>query len=960
MTSHFSTDLLASHVKTFNLDLDGFKSKLQSNSRNFLRFASHNARSLSSSHSFYVDLLTSIKLTAFSVSETWLKSSIPSKQVELPGFSFFRHDRTYRGKKHGGGVGIYVQKGVKSKILLASEKGCEFEYLFLELAFNGVKVVFGVVYRPPWSSVPVFVESFDRILTELSSSYARVIISGDFNIDLNIMSPMSSSLLSSIERHSLKIIPSGDTCHTLNNRSSKIDLMLVSDSSSVRHLYQSSAAGISDHDMLAVDFRFKGNTGGSKTFTYRSFDSIDIPSLLSDASSLPWNMLYETITIDEKMEMVNRYLSGLLERHAPLKSVTIDENSAPWITANVRQSFRQRDSAYRQWLSSRTISDWNNFCRQRNHNNRLVKSVKKSYSEKQLDPRLGTNVLWKNVRKLGLMDSNHSIGSGQFSSADFNKHFTNSQANISSNNNMIFDDWNHQFSFSFSYISNEDILKSVIRISSDAVGVDGIPIKFIKMLLPVLSTFLCHVFNHMIMTSTFPSCWKVGHVIPVAKISIPKSVKDYRPISLLPSLSKVFEHILHDQITLYLDRNSLLNPFQSGFRKNCGTTTALVRIVDDLKLSMDAQSFSILVLLDFSKAFDSIDHRLLISKLDKKFGFESSAVKLIKSYLCDRSQYVEVDKVRSETAMLSCGVPQGSILGPLLFSLFINDLPSVLNDCSFHMYADDVQIYASGSISNQNSVLDTINKNIENVYNWSLSNGLVLNAAKTQTIKICKKSVSNEILKLPNVTVGSISVPYSRSVKNLGLILDQHLDFQDHINSICKSVYGGLHSLNRLRYCTPLESRKKLFGALILPYFHYCDVIYSASSVGTIQRLQLALNSCLRYVLNLKKFDHISQYSTFLLGCDLSTYLNFRAVTFLYKILNHPVPSYLLPYRSYANSERTSNISIPSFSRGCNFSTSFRVRSAVMWNSIQPHNIKRSTSISSFKKKYLSSILVET
>ena len=190
-----TSDVFASHVKAFNLDLEGFKSKLRCDSRNFLRFASHNARSLSSSHSFYVDLLSSTKITAFSVSETWLKSSIPSKQVELAGYTFFRHDRTYKGKKHGGGVGIYVKKGVKSKIILASDKGCEYEYLILELALNGVKIAFGIVYRPPWSSVPRFVDSFDQILTELSSDYARIVISGDYNIDINNFSNASASFL---------------------------------------------------------------------------------------------------------------------------------------------------------------------------------------------------------------------------------------------------------------------------------------------------------------------------------------------------------------------------------------------------------------------------------------------------------------------------------------------------------------------------------------------------------------------------------------------------------------------------------------------------------------------------------------------------------------------------------------------------------------------------------------------
>ena len=949
--------LLAHHVETLSLDLEEFQTKLQKQSRNYLSFASHNARSLPSSHSLYVSLLHLSQLTAFSVTETWLKSTTPSKQVELAGYKLFRNDRKCGKKKRGGGVGIYVRSKVRTKTVLMSNEKNDIEFLFLELMFNGGGVIFGVIYRPPWSSITSFIETFDSILDELASKYSRVIITGDFNIDVNIDSSATSSFLTAIERHSLKIIPSSSTCHSNNSRSSKVDLVLVSNSEAVNHLYQSSVAGISDHDMLAIDFRVRNDNREVRQFLCRNVDGINVSSLLHEAQSLRWHEIYTQYSVDGKMDILHRFLKCLLDTHAPVRTFKINEADVPWINSEIRHSLKLRDAKHCEWKRKRSDSVWNDYCRLRNQSNRLLAAAKASYNMSQLNPELGPKKLWQNVRKLGLMDSKHCVGSTNFNSTDLNNHFTNINPILPNALNRNYDDWHCHSSFSFNQISIEDIVKSVNRISSNAVGNDGIPIKFIKMLLPVLSPILSHVFNHMIMSSTFPSSWKIGHIVPVAKVSAPTTVNDFRPISLLPSLSKVLEHILHNQITTYLDSYSLLNPLQSGFRKHCGTTTALVKIVDDLKLSMTAKQFSVLVLLDFSKAFDTIDHALLLSKLEKRFGFENCAVQLVESYLSDRSQYVEFDNLKSETVSLRCGVPQGSILGPLLFSLFINDLPSVLTDVHYHMYADDFQIYASSTVQNQTALINLINGNISSVVAWSKENGLQLNAKKTQTLKVCKKSVLGQLSDLPKITVDTAVIDYSDVVKNLGLYMDQHLDFHSHVNNVCRTVYGGLHSLNRLRSSTPLHVREKMFNALLRPHFMYCDIIYSATTSVILSRLQQAFNSCLRYVLDLKKYDHISQHSSRLLGCSLEIYFKLRAATFLFKIIHFPVPSYLLPYRSAAISNRTSNLMIPHYPLGSNYNSSYRVRACNIWNGIQPHNIKRLTSISAFKSQCLRSFL---
>ena len=838
-----------------------------------------------------------------------------------------------------------------------SSEVSDIEYIFLEFMFNGDRIAFGVIYRPPWTTTKSFIDAFDSILTELCSKYSKIILTGDFNIDVNNETPAALSFLTAIDRHSLKIIPSENTCNTKNFRPSKVDLILVSNSEAVDHLYQSSVAGISDHDMLAIDYRIKNDNCSTRQFSYRNVDRIDLSSLLHDAQLLPWNEVYAQLSVDGKMETMHGFLLGLLDAHAPVKTYSVSDADAPWINAEIRRSLRLRDAKHSEWIRQRNDSIWNDYCRLRNQSNRLLAAAKTSYNMSQLNPDIGQKKLWQNVRKLGLMDSNHSVGSGNLSSSDLNNHFTNIQTPVPTSDSENSDDWQRDYSFSFDPISIHDIDKSVNRITSNAVGNDGVPIKFIKLLLPILCPVLSHIFNHIIMTSTFPSCWKVGHVIPIAKVSVPNTVNDFRPISLLPSISKVFEHILHNQISTYLDSHCLLDPFQSGFRKHCGTTTALVKIVDDLKMSMTTKQFSVLVLLDFSKAFDTINHTLLLSKLAKKFGFESCAVKLVNSYLTGRSQYVEFENLRSETVPLNCGVPQGSILGPLFFSLFINDLPRVLTNVNYHMYADDFQIFSSSAVQDQLALVDLLNQNIASIVAWSKENGLQLNAKKTQSLKVCKKSVLCQLDDLPNIIVDTTVTKYSDVVKNLGLFMDQHLDFQAHVNHVCKTVYGGLHSLNRLRTSTPLHVREKLFNALLRPHFMYCDIIYSGTTSVILSRLQQAFNSCLRYVLDLKKYDHISQHSSRLLGCSLETYFKLRAATFLFKIINFPVPSYLLPYRSGAISNRTSNLALPTYPNGSNYTSSFRVRACNIWNDIQPHNIKRLTSISTFKQQYLRSLL---
>jgi hypothetical protein len=412
-----------------------------------------------------------------------------------------------------------------------------------------------------------------------------------------------------------------------------------------------------------------------------------------------------------------------------------------------------------------------------------------------------------------------------FYSSDVVRDLPNSSTNSSTSNQSD--------QFTFRTVSFSVVKKAIRAVKSNAVGLDGIPLKFIKLFLSGIISPIAHIFNTTISSKTYPSAWKLSKIVPVAKVKDPCRLKDYRPISILPALSKALEKIMKDQIVDFCNERNLLDRYQSGFRRGHSTTTALLKITDDIAINMDKNLISILVLLDFSKAFDTVNFKLLCQKLRNLFRFSESAIQLIKSYLTDRSQCVFADGALSSFLPVTQGVPQGSILGPLLFSLFINDISSCIKFSNYHIYADDVQIYLSGSKESIASVINQINSDLVSISHWSTKNGLCLNCQKTQVMAIHR----NQTSVLPPVMVNDTIIPYSPKVKNLGVIINCNLTWNDQITSIVRSVNGALSRLWCTAHFTPVETRRRLVVALLLPKFQYCDILYSQSSMGNRDRL---------------------------------------------------------------------------------------------------------------------------
>jgi hypothetical protein len=453
--------------------------------------------------------------------------------------------------------------------------------------------------------------------------------------------------------------------------------------------------------------------------------------------------------------------------------------------------------------------------------------------------------------------------------------------------------------FKFSPVNLNDVVLAISHFSSQAKGVDGLPQDVIVKALPFIGDFIVRIFNSSFAMGVFPSIWKQAQLIALKKNSAPENVTDFRPIALLCFLSKVLEKIAHAQIMEYLNSNKILDPLQAGFRKHNSTQTALIKLTDDVRMAIDKKKVTLLLLFDFSKAFDTISPSKLLSKL-RQLGFSRMALLWIKSYLQGRSQMVFSNKnCCSEWLETNLGVPQGSVLGPLLFSLYVNDLKDLLDSqvIKHLFYADDLQIYLHISKDKFLEGVTRLTQAARVIAEWAESSGLRLNAGKTKAIFFGSRKNVNDISSwnLPGVELqDGVIVPFSESVLSLGVTLDSKLTWKPHVDSVAKKVNKSLYSLRFIRDCTPETLRKRLAESLVQPFLDYCSVVYLDVSEEQKLRLQRLSNSCVRYVLGVRRDEHITPYRQRLewLRTD-SRRLYFEAIL-MYKITRLREPEYLV------------------------------------------------------------------
>ena len=485
------------------------------------------------------------------------------------------------------------------------------------------------------------------------------------------------------------------------------------------------------------------------------------------------------------------------------------------------------------------------------------------------------------------------------------------------------------------------------------------PTSILKKCLPEILPSIVNIVNKSFNDAEFPTVWKTATVRPLLKKCglDPEVLKNYRPVSNIPFCAKLLEKVAIEQLDKYFTESSLYCKFQSAYRKNHCTESALLRVQNDILCSLDDHYDVILVMLDLSAAFDTIDHNILFSRLEHRFGIGGTALKWIMSYFSDRTQRVVIGDEKSDSSQLFYGVPQGSCFGPLLFTLYCSPLEEIIEKFSLKcmFYADDTQLYIR--CVDVEASKNCIESCITEIRKWMAANRLVLNDSKTEVVHFHSKFRLSSFVSIDHISVGDDKVPPVECVRNLGFYFDSTASLSSHINNICRSASYGLYKIGRIRQFLDRTATEQLVHAFVTSRLDYCNSLLVHLPATLTKRLQHIQNSAARLVTRARKHEHITPILMSLHWLPLEQRTVYKTLVITFKALNGLAPIYiteLLTVLSHSGSSRLTRSSCeirlfePRFRQEFYGRRAFSVAAPRLWNAL-PKSIRHAPSLTSFQ-----------
>ena len=727
---------------------------------------------------------------------------------------------------------------------------------------------------------------------------------------------------------------------------------------------------ISDHLPIFINIalpsqNIKSNPS-SKTQrkTYRVFSETNKVNFKQQLIASNWNdIINPNDDVSANTERVLNHLNSIYNLCFPLKSkdISLKRIQCPWITDAVLKSIRTKNKLFRDFKVG-AISD-EQYKLYRNNLTKVVRTAKREYYVNYFnDFKNSTKKIWTKIKELQGIKANSNqtksfkidgkLNSNRFDIANaFNQFYTSIASNIekklpkSNINPLSYLRGEYLDSMVVPEVLIEDTIK-VIKSLKDKNDMKSIPTSLIKANDSLIAIPLTLLFNQSISSGSFPQCLKHAEVIPLYKKGPKDDIENYRPISLLPVFSKIFESLMKTFLINYLTSKAILCTQQFGFRKGLSTLNALDVITSDLNCALDQHDSAICVFIDFQKAFDTVPHNLLLQKMEH-YGIRGVIHDWFKSYLTHRTQSTIFEKSASSPLPISHGVPQGSILGPILFLIFINDISNVFSKFKVVLFADDSSFYIIGK--DLNVLVTQANSELDKFYEWTVCNRLSVHLDKTKYLVFSNKKYQ----KLFPLFFHFNMLQQCTYHKVLGLTIDDKLSFKFHIQDVCGKLSRSISLIYNLKEYMPIHVLITVYYAHIQPYFSYCLPIWGSTYPTHLQSLFLIQKRAIRLINNKPYLEHTNPLFKQTKIIKFFDFVKLEIASYMYK--NRNSDSFHRLVHNYNTRHR--NVLLPQNHSLSLFQRSLQYNGPSIWNSIA-QNIKGKNNLRLFRKHYKSYLLL--
>ena len=967
---------------------------LKTSNHDYLCLSCFNARSICNKTLQITELLLEQDIDIMCLTETWLKKSSNATILELSemGYGIIHTPRFTKG----GGTAILF----KDSFIMKRQKTTNYvtfevtESIFMVPTTNK-HIRLSSVYRTCTNNnsnenICKFFNEFEEYLTVISQKPGLPIVCGDLNLHLECQNSTTLEFIGLI--NGLGYIQHVDVPTHIGNGT--LDVVITKDSEIdsdksvvIKDLSVNCETGTtSDHYLIKFSVPFATLSSKSNWILKekRNFCEINLDNLQNDIANSIVCDAESFINIDNAVELYNDQLKDILDRHAPVKKIYVKTNKCKWWNNLCQQSRRERRRAERNFKKHRSHHariNYRNKCLQAQT---VMNDARQTFFKNKLLAAKGNNKATFSIinyllssTKSSVLPSNKNDVLTAENFADFFQNKVKRIHNDLAKLNLLNSPSRPDSCIStapkfcnFKTISSADLKNMILSMSSSSCILDPLPTWLLKQVIDLLMPIITFIVNQSISTGYFPMKLKNAVIIPsLKKKNLDQDdLSNYRPISNLSFLSKIIERCVGDQIYTHLIEHNLLCMYQSGYRKFHSCETVITKVCNDLVTVTNDNKLHhcLIMLLDMSSAFDTLQHDSLLQSIHDDFGIDSIAFQWLHSYLSDRHSCVLVNKTKSSCFKFEIGVPQGSVLGPLLFILFTNNLQSIAkkHDFLFHSYADDSQFYLRFSPNPANKATHYIAKKVQkcliDIESWMTKRYLKMNMSKTEFLEICPYQHRNCIKQFSEFTVNAINIKSSKNVKCLGFYYDEKLSFERNINEIIKICNFRLSNLYRIGFNLPKDLKLQLVQSYIFSCLDYCNAVYYGLNNQLMNKLQSIQNKCAKYVLNVNNFDNAKSMCKELHFLPIYYRINYKIALMVYKCLNNQAPEYLKNLISIKKINQSHNLRLEyqlsllatphTFPKFKKCQLAFTYAAPKVWNSL-PLQIRSIKSLNIFKQK---------